>query len=74
MYRIEPNKNTMQFETEDCQVFISCDKMQLFNELHGAIDTVLKRYYSPPTLDCADEPDDELYTQLKKHINGDDKE
>lgn len=52
MYR-DTLKNTMNFETEDCQVFISCDKMQLFNELHDAIDRVLMKYYGTQILESS---------------------
>lgn len=46
MYRTTPNKNTIQFETEDCQIFISCDSLEMFNELHDAVDGVLMKYYA----------------------------
>lgn len=58
----------MQFETEDCQVFISCDKMEIFNELHDAIDRVLMKYYATPTLESTP-IDSETVKELEKAID-----
>ena len=39
-------ENTMQLENDKCQIYVGCDDMEVFNELHEAIDEVLKKYYS----------------------------
>lgn len=53
MYRDTLKQNNMNFETEDCAIYISCDKMEMFNELHDAIDRVLMKYYATKTLKSA---------------------
>ena len=39
-------KHNMNFQTEDSTIFISCDSLEMFNELHDAVDGVLMKYYA----------------------------
>ena len=68
IYRDSLKKHVMNFETENCAVYITADNLQVFNELHDAIDKVLMKYYATPTLESAP-VDTETINELEEAID-----
>ena len=44
-------ENTMSLQNKEYEIYIGCDDKNLYNELHEAIDNVLKKYHIP-TEEC----------------------
>ena len=44
MMHTMPKENTMNIENKECQIYISCDDKRMFDDLHEAVDEVLKKY------------------------------
>ena len=68
MFRDTLKKNNMDFETEDCAIHLGCDSLEMFNELHDAIDRVLMKYYATKTLKSAP-MDEETFKELEEAID-----
>ena len=48
-------KYNMRLNEEEFDIQISCNRKNAYDNLHEAIDTVLKNYYSPPVLETVDD-------------------
>lgn len=40
-------ENTMNIECKEYQIYIGCDDKRLYDDLHEAVDNVLKKHYVP---------------------------
>ena len=40
-------ENTMNIECKEYQIYIGCDDKRLYDDLHEAVDNVLKKHYAP---------------------------
>ena len=59
-------KYNMRLNEEEFDIQIICNRKNVYDNLHEAIDTVLKNYYSPPVLKTVE--DGTLLAELREAL------
>ena len=57
MMNISLKENTMNIECKEYQIYIGCDDKRLYDDLHEAVDIVLKKHFAPVELCVMDGED-----------------